>query len=358
MADNNGGNRIKLSLSPQAEKYARRDAPVEARRMAARGALPLEPVELATVLFVLMHDSDAEVKDTARSSLEQLPDPVLDTVLSGPAHPALLSLLARLHKDEEARCAKLALNAHTDDATVAFLATLPFRQVVDIVSQNQERMMRCDDIVESLGANPLTGRAVIERILTFLGMSPESDEPDEAEDLSDEAAEAAVVALLGDEFAGLAGDLVQETEEQAEEEEAIGSSLFAALQKMTVMQKVKLARLGGNEARGLLIRDRNKVVASAAIHSPKITDAEVAGYAQSRGLCDEVYRVIASSREWTKNYQVKLALATNPKVPLSQSVAFLNYLQDKDLKSIMKSRDVPSAVATQARRLLQKKGKI
>jgi hypothetical protein len=100
------------------------------------------------------------------------------------------------------------------------------------------------------------------------------------------------------------------------------------------------------------------VVASAAIHSPKITDAEVAGYAKSRGLCDEVYRVISSSREWTKKYQVKLALAMNPKVSLSQAVGFLSYLQDRDLKTIMKSRDVPSAVATHARRLLQKKGKI
>jgi hypothetical protein len=358
VVENNGGNRIKLSLSPQAERYARRDAPIEARLMAARGALPLEPIEIATVLFVLMHDGETEVKDTARASLEQLPDAVLDPVLSGPAHPALLSLLARIHKDDESRCAKLALNAACDDATIAFLATLPLRQVVDIVSQNQSRMMRCDDIVESLGANPLTGRAVIERILGFLGTAPGPDERARPEDVSDEDAAAAVAALLGNDLADLARELTRETEQPVADEPQVGSSLFAALQKMTVMQKVKLARLGGNEARGLLIRDRNKVVASAAIHSPKITDAEVVGYAQSRGLCDEVYRVISSNREWTRNYQVKLALATNPKVPMSQAVGLLNYLQDKDLKSIMKSRDVPSAISTQARRLLQKKGKI
>lgn len=359
MADDNGGNRIKLRLSPQAEKYARRDAPVGARRMAARGALPLEPIELATVLFVLLHDADAQVKDTARTSLEQLPDAVRDPVLSGAAHPALLSQLARIHRDDEASCAKLALNPACDDATIAFLASLPLRQVVDIVSQNQERMMRCDDIVEALGANPLTGRAVIERILTFLGVSPDAAAAEE-EPLSEEDAEAAIVALLGDEFADCAEDLVHDSDEPIDhdEEEELGTSLFAALQKMTVMQKVKLARLGGNEARSLLIRDRNKVVASAAIHSPKITESEVAGYAQSRGLCDEVYRVIANNRDWTKHYQVKLALATNPKVPLSTAVGLLNYLQDKDLKGIMKSRDVPSAVSTQARRLLQKKGKL
>ena len=38
--------------------------------MAARGALPLPPVELATVLFALAHDPDTEVKSRARESLE------------------------------------------------------------------------------------------------------------------------------------------------------------------------------------------------------------------------------------------------------------------------------------------------
>jgi ammonia channel protein AmtB len=40
------------------------------------------------------------------------------------------------------------------------------RRVVDIISQNQERMLRAEEIVDALGANPLTGRAVIERIQT------------------------------------------------------------------------------------------------------------------------------------------------------------------------------------------------
>jgi len=71
-----------------------------------------------------------------------------------------------------------------------------------------------------------------------------------------------------------------------------------------------------------------------------------------------VLRIIASNRDWTKNYQVKLALATNPKTPQATALQFLNYLQDKDLKTTMKSRDVPSAVSTHARRLLQKKGKL
>ena len=84
-----------------------------AARLAARGALPLEPIELATVLFVLANDPDASVKDTARKSLEDLPEHVLGTVLSGDAHPALLSFLARVHEENEAWCEAIALNAAT-----------------------------------------------------------------------------------------------------------------------------------------------------------------------------------------------------------------------------------------------------
>ena len=37
---------------------------------------------------------------------------------------------------------------------------------------------------------------------------------------------------------------------------------------------------------------------------------------------------------------------------------FLNYLQDRDLKVLMRSRDVPRPISTHARRILMKKGKL
>ena len=47
LSESSGSQKVQLKLSAQAEKYTRRDAPIEARQMAARGALPLEPIELA-----------------------------------------------------------------------------------------------------------------------------------------------------------------------------------------------------------------------------------------------------------------------------------------------------------------------
>jgi hypothetical protein len=40
------------------------------------------------------------------------------------------------------------------------------------------------------------------------------------------------------------------------------------------------------------------------------------------------------------------------------ALKFMNFLQERDLRQLMKSKDVPSAVSAHARRLLSKKGKI
>ena len=348
--------KIRLKLSAQAERYARADAPLEARMMAARGAVPLPPLDLATVLFALLHDPDPEVKETAGASLIELPDGVCSTVLSGDAHPALLSYLAHAFEEHEERLEMIALNSAADDATLAFLAARPFKRVLEIVANNQERLLRAPDIVESLGSNRLTGRSTIERILSFLGEDGSDDAS--AREISESDAAAALRAVLGDELGSFAAELVAESEGDGTEELDPATNLYALIQKMSVFQKIKLARLGNKEARGLLVRDRNRVVAIAAITSPKISDNEVATIAQSRNVHDEVLRIISMNREWTRSYKVKLGLSMNPKCPAPTAMKFANHLYDKDLKTIMRSKDVSRAIATHARRILMKKGKL
>ena len=133
-----------------------------------------------------MHDPDAEVKARARESLETLPAAVCDAVLSGETHPALLSYLAQAFRDDSAKLERIALNPATDDRTFVFLAGLPHKRVVEIVANNQARMLRCPDIVEALGENPLTGRSTIDRILSFLGIEKPAAEV--TEDATERAA--------------------------------------------------------------------------------------------------------------------------------------------------------------------------
>ncbi len=337
--------------------------------MAARGALPLPPPQIASVLFALTHDPDPEVKELARTSLDNLPSPMLDATLAADVHPALLGYMATKLQEDETQLEKIAINAATSDETFCFLASRPFARIIDIVAQNQVRLLRCPELVETLGENPLTGQATIDRILHFLGVErgdleepvvPTADVPTPPPPADFDATEE---MLDLDDPDNLPPELTLESEEDeipADEEdqgEERMQSLQVLIQEMNVMEKIRLARFGNSEARGLLVRERNKLVATAAIRSPKITDNEVITFAKSRSLHEEVLRIISNNREWTKNYQVKLALTTNPKTPQPTAIKLLNYLTDRDLKTIMRSRDVPGPVSTQARRLLARKGK-
>ena len=71
----------------------------------------------------------------------------------------------------------------------------------------------------------------------------------------------------------------------------------------------------------------------------------------------EVIRIISNNRQWTRNYPVKLGLVMNPKCPPGIAIKFLNFLTDRDLGALMRSRDVPGPISVQARRILARKGK-
>ncbi len=343
------------SLGPD-KRYADPSAPIHARLMAAGGALPLPPPQLAMVLFALTFDPETEVKDKANATLAALPDNVVSTVLQAEVHPGLLGLFAEQSADNLAHLELIALNPATSDATVCTLAAMPQSRMVDIIAQNQVRLLRCPELFEALSENPVMGQATIDRTLDFLGLPKrETDSLTETEDdppVSD--APIAGIEISEEEFSD---ELVQELPEDAPKDEATSANICALIQNMTVIEKVKLARFGNGEARSLLVRDRNRMVASAAIRSPKITDNEVVQFAKSRALSDDVVRIISNTREWVKNYSVKLALVANPKTPTANAIKFLNTLTDRDLKTIMRSRDIPGQIVQTARRILIRKGK-
>lgn len=354
--------RILESLGP-ARKFADPDSPASVRTMAARGALPLPPPQIASVLFVLAHDEDEAIRERASTSLAELPERILVPALQADIDAAILDHVARASADKPDLLEKIALNPATSDVTYCFLAGLPLARIVDIVATNQIRLMRCDQLVEVLSENPVTSPATLDRVLEFLGIPvpdrvqpeavPEAPPPKQGTaDPEDESVDPESTDGLPEE------GMAEFKDESAEETEKRSQSLFAQLQGMSVMQKIKLARFGNAEARSILIRDRNKLVSGATIRSPKLGDNEVLTFAKSRAVSDDILRVIGGSREWCKSKSIKIALVMNPKTPVATSMKFLGHLSDGELLSAMKSKDVAGPVAAQARRMLIKKGKV
>lgn len=164
----------------------------------------------------------------------------------------------------------------------------------------------------------------------------------------DEAAVAAAVEAGTDTIA-LPEPLV--TESGAEPTPA-ARSLYAEIATMGVAQKIKLALRGNKDARQILLRENNKLIRRLVLSNPRMTDGEVLQITHNRTADEELLRIIGDRREWVRNYQVRLGLATNPKTPTGIALKQLSFLGDRDIRMLAKSRNVPQTVAVQARRIV------
>ena len=122
---------------------------------------------------------------------------------------------------------------------------------------------------------------------------------------------------------------------------------------MSVKDRIKLAMKGDREARGILIRDSNRVVAAGVVHNPRFTEHEVENIAAMRTVSDEVLRLIGINRAWARSYSIIHNLVRNPRTPITTAMSILPRIRAKDLERISQSRNVADSVRRQAYRLVQ-----
>ncbi|MEZ4846812.1 MAG: hypothetical protein R2877_07755, partial [Bdellovibrionota bacterium] len=137
--------------------------------------------------------------------------------------------------------------------------------------------------------------------------------------------------------------------------ESMRQSVYQYVQTCNTGKKIKLALKGNKEARMLLIKDSNKVVSSAVIKNPRITDAEVLTACQNKSINDEILRLITMKAEWVKHYSVQFALANNPKTPFQTALRFTRMLTVNDLKKLSKNKNVPGQIQKIAKELYENK---
>lgn len=346
-------------LPPNMRKHVDPKAPVPLRMMAAKTLVPLNPSDMIGALFMLTFDPDAGVREAAAKSAGGLPDRILSTALRDEAvKPPVLGWFLALLGDKDVYAEMLILNASTPDAEVARVAASCSQKVVEIIGQNQLRLLRHDDIVRQLCLNPNASPALVDSVCDFAVRSGLTL-PDVPQ------MKAARVRLFGEEAAApdpgpSADDVMAEFKELTQEnaapmEEGKRLNLTQKIMKMSISQKIKLATMGNKEARSLLIRDSNKLVATAVIRSPRITDGEVLSIANNKAALDDVLRVVYSNREWVKSYPIKLALVKNPKVPAAITMKFLSTLRESEIKDLARNKNVSSGIQMLAKKMMEKK---
>jgi hypothetical protein len=374
---------VPLSALPSNfQKHVDPNAPVPLRMMGAKGLVPMGPKEMATALFMLTFDADAAIREAATKSAAGLPDRILSVALRDETVDSpVLDYYADAFTGRDEYLEMLVLNPATPDATVQRITARADERIVEIVAQNQLRMLRHADIVRAVVNNAAARPSTVDNVCDFCvrsgllledlpafraarrrihGGSEQDDALAKKVAAEQQDAEARAEAAL-EQMGATAADAAEDRpvpagspDEQEEEKKKL--SITQQIMKLSIAKKIEWANKKGNrEVRSILLRDPNKLVQLAVMQSPRITDGEVAKVALSRTAPQEVLQYIYNNRQLMKNYQIKVNLINNPKMPVGVSMRFLSSLRMAEVKAVAKNKNVPHGLATAAKKLVEKK---
>ncbi len=395
-----------VSTNPVVTALIEGKAPRPAQIAAARGVLPLPEADLIEVLVTFANSEDPELSQYASAALKSQDDSILANVLASESVPlTALTYFSETAGVSEKAQELVAQNPRTPASSIAVMAlATKSSHVLDLLSINQQLLIQAPAVLDAILKNPVrtseADRRVSETKKEFF--EKERGTQQIASELRAQGKEAAAEFIENSEFGkdldGMGMDVddalflasmiespdsdvddswmgLEYIEEYFEETEAdrqaivdkiLGEMKFEGVDmpserisilnrilKMGMKDRVKLAMKGDREARNILIRDPNRIVAQAVVSNPRITEQEIEKIAAMRSVPEDVLRKIASDRQWARSYSVVHSLARNPRTPVANAMNILSRLQLKDLSALSKNKNISDAIRRQALRLSQ-----
>jgi hypothetical protein len=345
------------ATNPLVDQFRRGGVARDLRMMAAQGLLPLKPEDLLELWAHLeRNDADEGVREAATGSMTGFPmADLLPIVRNRATPPEVLAWVAAHRSERELREATLQNTSLTDESIEELAPTLP-QELAELVVINQVRLLRRTSLLEALESNAGLSndqkRRLMELRQTFkIGQveappppkqeappPPPEPEPEPEPEAEPEISEAeAMVRYLSE-------------QERAQAEKV---SAVQKLYRLNTAEKLITALKGSREERAILIRDPNRIVSTAVLGSPKVTEAEIEAFSAMKNVSDQTLREIARHRDWTKRYTVVSNLVRNPRTPIGIALTLVSRLNPRDLKGITVDRNVPEAVRKHAQKFVR-----
>lgn len=351
----------------------------------AKGFLPLDPEMLATALLYLSNDQDHEIASTAKDTVLEMPVNIVKNIAQNRKIKSdLIDNLAHLRIADTEILEAIILNPAVDNKTLEYVATHGPTKVIEILAGNQERMLSHSAIIDAILKNTNTPSYIQTRLEMFRQEIAEQTAVKKEEERLREESLARQERLKEKKAGTVDSDTIARKEattspvQQAtankpqsktkvskirgeEDEEDIslmeedleeGLSISQKIQNMPVGERIKLAKFGTREERMLLVRETNKMVALAAISSPKTTEEEIEQIARMKNIVDDVLREIGNNREYTKSPTVRKSLLENPRTPVGVSLNLIKHVSERELNDLSKNRNIPEVIRTTARRMV------
>ncbi|MDP9264483.1 MAG: hypothetical protein M3O85_09210 [Acidobacteriota bacterium] len=353
--------------------------PANMMRTAAKGALAVPSDEMIEILVYLA--SHPLFGEQAKMTLASWDEKSAIEVAANPKTPwEVLEYLVAPENRRPKLVPALLENPAVREVRLQDMAQTASRELVDLMLASP-RVRKSKDILHALGTNQHLSDhevAALKAALASLGEDPgeilastgeESGgktqyEIEHAAEIAAEEGKAfeLVGSILEDDEliaaatqAGIAPAAAAPEAPMSEEERNLKmraaesktrerQSTLQKISKLKVGDRVQLAMKGSKDERFILIRDGSKVVSSAVLQSPKLSDVEVETFAGMKNVQESVLRDIARSKKFVKNYSVIRALVSNPRCPLDIGLTLMNHLLVNDLKALSMNKNVPDTL--------------
>jgi hypothetical protein len=335
--------------------------PAGVMRSASRGALAVPPADMLEILvFLAAHPLFGE---QARMTLAGFDEAGSIAALADPnaPHDVLNYFLAPRNRRPHL-LAPLFNNPTVSEETLAAIAETASRETTSILIAS-ERVMNSTRILKPLLGNAtLTpeehelisaqlsklGVDVAEEFGTITDVAVLEWIKEHAAELQAEEREGKPFILLGglDELGGeeetvISAEALEAAKGKSDDERL---STLQKLARMNVGERIKVAMLGNKEERAILIRDGSRLVSSAVLASPKVSEQEIETFASMKNVRENVLRDIARSHKFIKSYVVVKNLCGNPRTPLDISLGLMKNLLAPDLKALSMNKNVPETL--------------
>jgi hypothetical protein len=132
--------------------------------------------------------------------------------------------------------------------------------------------------------------------------------------------------------------------------------IHSQVRKLTLAEKLKVARTATRPVRELLIRDPEKRIHSEVMRNPKVTDEEIMVYTAMPNLSPRVLDWVSNQQKYMRRRAVMLNIVQNPMTPPDTAKKLLSRLNDNELLRITRSSKVREVVSRAAKKILMRKG--
>jgi hypothetical protein len=133
---------------------------------------------------------------------------------------------------------------------------------------------------------------------------------------------------------------------------AADSQVAARLSALSVGERVTIARRASAAVVAQLLSDPSPRVIAAVLDNPRLTEGALARLAHRETAPAPILRLIAEDRRWGARYDIRVALARNPRTPAATALRLLATLRKPDLATVASDPRVEDAVRRRARLLL------